>query len=78
MRACPPAAVPPTAAAVSLTPLPPSAPDASPQAVAPGRPVVLVGASLGGAVALDFALSYSERVSRLVLVDSQVKGAAPC
>jgi pimeloyl-ACP methyl ester carboxylesterase len=35
-----------------------------------GRPVVLVGASLGGAVAIDFASTHPEAVSRLVLVDA--------
>jgi pimeloyl-ACP methyl ester carboxylesterase len=34
------------------------------------RPVVLVGASMGGATALDFTLTYPEAVSHLVLVDS--------
>eukprot|EP00195_Chlamydomonas_chlamydogama_P015082 CAMPEP_0202910112 /NCGR_PEP_ID=MMETSP1392-20130828/51141_1 /ASSEMBLY_ACC=CAM_ASM_000868 /TAXON_ID=225041 /ORGANISM="Chlamydomonas chlamydogama, Strain SAG 11-48b" /LENGTH=330 /DNA_ID=CAMNT_0049600105 /DNA_START=131 /DNA_END=1123 /DNA_ORIENTATION=- len=36
-----------------------------------GRPVVLVGTSLGGAIALDFALNHKELVSKLVLVDAQ-------
>lgn len=35
-----------------------------------GRPVVLVGASLGGAVALDVASSYPELVKSLVLIDA--------
>ncbi len=35
-----------------------------------GRPVVLVGASMGGAAAIDFALTYPECVDRLVLLDS--------
>ena len=34
--------------------------------------MVLVGASLGGAVALDFALHRPERLARLVLMDAQV------
>lgn len=34
------------------------------------RPMVLVGASMGGAAALDFALSFPEAVSKLVLLDS--------
>lgn len=34
------------------------------------QPVVLVGVSMGGAVALDFALSYPKSVEKLVLVDS--------
>jgi len=39
------------------------------------RPVILVGASMGGAAALDFALSYPDAVEKLVLVDSS--GFAP-
>jgi len=34
------------------------------------RPMVLLGASMGGAVALDFALTYPETVDKLVLLDS--------
>ncbi len=34
------------------------------------RPVVLVGASMGGAVAIDFALTYPEVVESLILLDS--------
>ncbi|MEB3336566.1 MAG: alpha/beta hydrolase [Leptolyngbyaceae bacterium] len=34
------------------------------------RPVVLVGASMGGAAAIDFALTYPEVVEKLVLIDS--------
>lgn len=34
------------------------------------QPVVLVGASLGGAVAIDFALQYPNWVRSLVLIDS--------
>lgn len=33
-------------------------------------PVILVGASMGGAVALDFTLTYPEAVLKLVLLDS--------
>ncbi|CAM9837502.1 unnamed protein product, partial [Sphacelaria rigidula] len=36
-----------------------------------GRPMTLVGASLGGAIALDFAHEYPEAVRRLVLIDAQ-------
>ncbi|NJM95048.1 MAG: alpha/beta fold hydrolase [Acaryochloridaceae cyanobacterium CSU_5_19] len=39
------------------------------------RPVTLVGASMGGAAALDFALTYPEAVAQLVLIDSS--GFAP-
>ncbi len=34
------------------------------------RPVILVGASMGGAAAIDFALTYPEAVKQLVLIDS--------
>ncbi|MEO0378231.1 MAG: alpha/beta hydrolase, partial [Cyanobacteria bacterium P01_A01_bin.17] len=34
------------------------------------RPVALLGASLGGAVAIDFALRYPDCVKQLILVDS--------
>lgn len=34
------------------------------------QPVVLVGASMGGAAAIDFALAYPEAVHKLVLIDS--------
>jgi pimeloyl-ACP methyl ester carboxylesterase len=34
------------------------------------RPVVLVGASLGGAVAIDFATTHPEAVRKLVLIDA--------
>lgn len=34
------------------------------------RPVVLVGASMGGAAAIDFALTHPECVEKLVLIDS--------
>lgn len=34
------------------------------------RPVILVGASMGGATALDFTLNYPEAVEKLVLIDS--------
>lgn len=35
-----------------------------------GEPMVLVGASMGGAAAIDFALTYPEAVQRLILLDS--------
>jgi pimeloyl-ACP methyl ester carboxylesterase len=41
------------------------------------EPVVLVGASMGGAAALDFALSYPEAVRQLVLIDSAGLTAGP-
>jgi len=34
------------------------------------QPVVLVGASMGGAAAIDFALTYPDAVKQLVLIDS--------
>lgn len=34
------------------------------------QPVVLVGASMGGAAAIDFTLTYPEVVKKLVLIDS--------
>ena len=34
------------------------------------RPVILVGISMGGATAMDFALTYPEAVAKLVLVNS--------
>ncbi|NJN75012.1 MAG: alpha/beta hydrolase [Synechococcaceae cyanobacterium RL_1_2] len=34
------------------------------------RPVVLVGASMGGATAIDFALTYPETIAQLILIDS--------
>jgi pimeloyl-ACP methyl ester carboxylesterase len=34
------------------------------------QPMILVGASMGGAVALDFALTYPETVEKIVLIDS--------
>lgn len=44
-----------------------------------GRPMALVGASLGGAVALDFALEHPEAVDRVVLIDAQgfIDGIGP-
>lgn len=37
-----------------------------------GRAVTLIGASLGGAIAVDFALAYPEAVESVVLVDGQI------
>lgn len=34
------------------------------------RPVILVGASMGGAVGIDFAINHPDCVERLVLIDS--------
>jgi len=44
-----------------------------------GRPITLVGASLGGAAAIDFATAHPECVERLVLVDAQgfIEGLGP-
>lgn len=43
------------------------------------RPMTLVGASLGGTIALDFAHEFPEAVKRLVLIDAQgfIDGAGP-
>ncbi|MEO8744209.1 MAG: alpha/beta fold hydrolase [Candidatus Dormibacter sp.] len=38
------------------------------------KPVHLIGCSMGGGLAVDFALDHAERVSRLVLVGSGVSG----
>lgn len=38
------------------------------------QPVILVGTSMGGAVAIDFALTYPEAVSQLVLINSMGLG----
>jgi pimeloyl-ACP methyl ester carboxylesterase len=35
-----------------------------------GKPVILVGASMGGAAAIDLALTYPDAVQKLVLIDS--------
>ncbi len=41
------------------------------------QPMVLVGASMGGAAALDFTLTYPEAVRQLVLLDSAGFAAGP-
>lgn len=41
------------------------------------QPVILVGASMGGAAAIDFTLAYPEAVSKLVLLDSAGFAARP-
>ncbi len=42
------------------------------------QPVILVGASMGGAAAIDFTLSYPQIVQKLVLIDSAgVTGSSP-
>lgn len=42
-----------------------------------GQPIVLVGASMGGACAIDFALTYPEAVKQLILIDSAGFAAGP-
>ncbi|HIK17765.1 MAG TPA: alpha/beta hydrolase [Leptolyngbyaceae cyanobacterium M33_DOE_097] len=42
-----------------------------------GEPMVLVAASMGGAAAIDFALTYPEAVHKLVLIDSAGFAAGP-
>jgi len=42
------------------------------------RPVILVGASMGGTTAIDFTLTYPEVVQKLILIDSAGwKGTSP-
>ncbi|HLO86101.1 MAG TPA: alpha/beta hydrolase [Nostocaceae cyanobacterium] len=42
------------------------------------QPVILVGASMGGATAIDFTLTYPEVVQKLVLIDSAgLKAGSP-
>jgi pimeloyl-ACP methyl ester carboxylesterase len=41
------------------------------------QPVILVGASMGGAAAIDFALAYPESVKKLVLIGSAGYTAGP-
>ena len=41
------------------------------------QPVILVGASMGGATAIDFTLTYPEVVQTLVLIDSAGLAAPP-
>lgn len=41
------------------------------------KPVILVGASMGGTAAIDFCLTYPDAVSRLVLLDSAGLAQAP-
>lgn len=44
--------------------------------VAADRPLILVGNSFGGLLALNFALAYPERLQGLVLVDAQINDQA--
>ncbi|NMG06608.1 alpha/beta hydrolase [Brasilonema sp. UFV-L1] len=42
------------------------------------KPIILVGASMGGAAAIDFTLTYPEVVQKLVLIDSAgLTGGSP-
>jgi len=41
------------------------------------QPVILAGASMGGAAAIDFTLTYPEAVEKLVLLDSAGLGKQP-
>ncbi|MEM8780554.1 MAG: alpha/beta hydrolase [Cyanobacteria bacterium P01_G01_bin.49] len=41
------------------------------------QPVILVGASMGGAIAIDFTLTYPDAVKKLVLIDSAGLAAPP-
>ncbi|MBW4524043.1 MAG: alpha/beta fold hydrolase [Phormidium tanganyikae FI6-MK23] len=41
------------------------------------QPVILIGASMGGAAAIDFVLSHPDAVSKLVLLDSAGFAAGP-
>ncbi len=41
------------------------------------QPMILVGASMGGAAAIDFALTYPKAVAQLVLIDSAGFAAGP-
>lgn len=41
------------------------------------KPVILVGASMGGATAIDFTLTYPEAVQKLVLLDSAGLSGSP-
>lgn len=41
------------------------------------QPVVLVGASMGGAAAIEFTLTYPEAVSQLILLDSAGLASGP-
>lgn len=41
------------------------------------KPVILVGASMGGAVAIDFTITYPQVVKKLVLLDSAGLGKQP-
>jgi pimeloyl-ACP methyl ester carboxylesterase len=42
-----------------------------------GEPMILVGASMGGAAAIDFSLTYPDAVQKLVLLDSAGFTAGP-
>lgn len=42
-----------------------------------GKPMILAGASMGGAAAIDFALDFPEAVDKLILLDSAGFAAGP-
>ena len=42
-----------------------------------GQPMILAGASMGGAAAIDFALDFPEAVEKLILLDSAGFAAGP-
>lgn len=41
------------------------------------QPMILVGASMGGATAIDFALTYPDAVTQLILIDSAAYSGPP-
>jgi pimeloyl-ACP methyl ester carboxylesterase len=43
--------------------------------VEPGKPVVLVGCSQGGSIAIDAALAFPDRIAALILISPSVSGS---